>query len=99
MFIRSVALIALMIRIGRRLTGSTLKPTRVRIMHHIHHGKSELEKFLDADVEDGARVDEIELPAASWDLPIVSADPYLHRPVRAELRRGARPAAVESRAP
>jgi AraC-like DNA-binding protein len=72
-------IIALMIRIGRRLTGSTLKPTQVRIMHHIHHGKSELEKFLDADVEDGARVDEIELPAASWDLPIVTADPYLHR--------------------
>ncbi|MGA8616192.1 MAG: AraC family transcriptional regulator ligand-binding domain-containing protein [Xanthobacteraceae bacterium] len=72
-------MIALMIRIGRRLTGSTLKPTVVRIVHHIHRGKSELEKFLDADVEDGARVDEIELPAASWDLPIISADPYLHR--------------------
>jgi AraC-like DNA-binding protein len=72
-------MIALMIRIGRRLTGSTLQPAQVRIMHHIHRGKSELEKFLDADVEDGARVDEIELPAASWDLPIVSADPYLHR--------------------
>ncbi len=72
-------MIALMIRIGRRLTGSTLQPTQARIMHHIHRGKSELEKFLDAGVEDGARVDEIELPAASWDLPIVSADPYLHR--------------------
>jgi AraC-like DNA-binding protein len=71
-------MIALMIRIGRRLTGSPLKPTVVRIMHHIHRGKSELEKFLDADVEDGAPVDEIELPAGSWDLPIVSADPYLH---------------------
>jgi AraC-like DNA-binding protein len=72
-------MIALMIRIGRRLTASMLQPTQVRIMHHIHRGKSELEKFLDADVEDGARVDEIELPAASWDLPIVSADPHLFR--------------------
>jgi AraC-like DNA-binding protein len=68
-----------MIRIGRRLTGSTLKPTVVRIIHHIHHGKLDLEKFLDATVEDGARVDEVELPAANWDLPIASADPYLHR--------------------
>ena len=73
------SLIALIIRIGRHLTGRTLKPIRVRIMHHIHRGKSELEKLLDADVEDGARVDEVEFPAASWDLPIVSADPHLHR--------------------
>jgi AraC-like DNA-binding protein len=72
-------MIALMIRIGRRLTSSTLKPTQVRIMHHIHRGKSRLEKFLDAGVEDGARVDEVELPTASWNLPIVSADPFLHR--------------------
>jgi AraC-like DNA-binding protein len=72
------SLIALMIRLGRRLTGSTLKPTVVRIIHHIHHGKSELEKFLDAKVEDGARVDEIELPLASLDLPIISADRHLH---------------------
>jgi len=72
------SMIALMIRIGRHLTGSTLKPTVARIIHHIHHGKSELEKLLDAKVEDGARVDEIELPAASWNLPIVSADSHLH---------------------
>lgn len=72
------SMIALMIRIGRHLTGSTLKPTVARIIHHIHHGKSELEKLLDAKVEDGARVDEIELPAASLNLPIVSADSHLH---------------------
>jgi AraC-like DNA-binding protein len=73
------SLIALMIRMGRHLTGRTLKPTQVRIMHHIHGGKAELEKLLDAEVEDGTRVDEVEFPAGSWDLPIVSADPYLHR--------------------
>jgi AraC-like DNA-binding protein len=73
------SLIALIIRLARHLTGRTLKPTRVRIMHHIHGGKSELEKLLDADVEDGARVDEVEFPAPSWDLAIISADPYLHR--------------------
>jgi AraC-like DNA-binding protein len=72
-------MIALIIRIGRRLTRSTLEPTQVRIMHHIHRGKAKLEKFLDAGIEDGARVDEIEFPTASWNLPIVSADAYLHR--------------------
>jgi AraC-like DNA-binding protein len=73
------SLIALIIRIGRHLTGRALKPTRVRIMHHIHRGKLELEKLLDAEVEDGARVDEVEFPVASWDLPIVSADEHLHQ--------------------
>jgi AraC-like DNA-binding protein len=73
------SMIALMIRVGRHVTGRTLKPIRVRIMHHIHRGKSELEKFLDAEVEDGARVDEVEFPAETWNLPIVSADEHLHQ--------------------
>jgi AraC-like DNA-binding protein len=72
-------LIALLIRIARHLTGRTLKPTRVRMMHHTHRAKLELERLLDADIEDGARVDEVEFPAGSWDLPIVSADAYLHQ--------------------
>jgi len=72
-------LIALIIRIGRVLTGRPLKPTRVRIVHRIHRGKSKVEKLLDAHVEDGARVDEVEFPVGSLDLPVVSADEYLHR--------------------
>lgn len=73
------AMIALLIRVGRHLTGQPLKPVAVRIMHRISGDKSKLEKFLDCNIEDGAGVDEIEWPAASWDLPIVSADPHLHR--------------------
>jgi AraC-like DNA-binding protein len=73
------AMIALLIRVGRHLTGQTLKPVVVRIMHRISGDKSKLEKFLDCSIEDGAGVDEVEWPAPSWDLPIVSADPHLHR--------------------
>jgi AraC-like DNA-binding protein len=48
-------------------------------MHRISGEKSKVEKFLGSYIKDGAGVDEIELPTASWDLPIVSGDPHLHR--------------------
>jgi AraC-like DNA-binding protein len=73
------AFITLLIRINRQLTGRELTPSRVRIMHRIAGDKSRLERYLDATVEDGADADEIEFPAASWDLPLLSADPYLHQ--------------------
>jgi len=73
------SMIALLIRLCRHLTGRSLKPTSARVMHRIPGGTSKLEKFLDCNIEDGASVDEIEFPASSWDLPIISADPYLHR--------------------
>jgi len=73
------AIIVLLIRVCRHLTGRALKPTSVRLMHRIAGDKSKLEKFLDSDIEDAAGSDEIQFPAASWDLPIVSADPHLHR--------------------
>ncbi len=71
--------VTLLIRICRRLTGRALTPTHVRIMHRIAGDKSGLERYLDATIEDGANADEIEFPASSWDLPLVSADPHLHR--------------------
>jgi AraC-like DNA-binding protein len=73
------ALVALVIRILRFLTDRDLKPTRVRLMHARASQKADLERLLDARVETGAGADEIEFPAGSWELPIVSADPYLHR--------------------
>jgi AraC-like DNA-binding protein len=71
--------ITLLIRMCRQLTGRTLNPTTVRIMHRIAGDKSKLERFLDANIEDGSDTDEVEFPAASWDLPLLSADPHLHR--------------------
>ena len=72
-------IIGSMIRILRHLTGRALTPTRVRLMHRIGRNKAELERLLDCTIEDGFDSDQLELPAASWDLPIVSADPHLHR--------------------
>ena len=73
------AFITLLIRVCRQLTGRELTPTHVCIMHRIAGDKSRLERYLDATVEDGADADEIEFPAASWDLPLLSADPYLQK--------------------
>jgi AraC-like DNA-binding protein len=72
------AFISLLIKINRQLTGRELQPTHVRIMDRIAD-KSRLERYLDATVEDGADADEIEFPATSWNLPLISADPHLHR--------------------
>lgn len=72
-------IVASIIRICRQLTGRMLSPTRVRVMHRIGKDKAELERLLDSVIEDDAGADAIEFPAASWDLPIVSADPHLHR--------------------
>jgi len=72
-------IVASILRICRQLTGRMLSPTRVRLMHRIGKDKAELERLLDSVIEDDAGADAIEFPAASWDLPIVSADPHLHR--------------------
>ena len=72
-------IIGSIIRICRYLTGHALTPTRVRMMHRIGSDKPALERLLDCTIEDDFGADEFEFPAASWDLPIVSADPHLHR--------------------
>jgi AraC-like DNA-binding protein len=71
--------IGAIIRMARHLTGRPLKPTHVRMMHRIGGDRPRLERLLDATIESGADADRIEFPAASWDLPIVTADPHLHR--------------------
>lgn len=73
------AMIAILIRICRHLTGRTISSIAVQTVHRISDRKSKLEKLLGGTIKDGAGFDEIRLPIASWDLPIVSADPYLHR--------------------
>jgi hypothetical protein len=73
------AMIAILIRVCRHLTGRTISSIAVQTVHRISDRKSKLEKLLGGTIKDGAGFDEIRLPIASWDLPIVSADPYLHR--------------------
>ena len=68
-----------LIRICRRLTNRDLMPIHVRIMHPRNEKKHEIEKLIGGNIEMGADVDEIDFPADSWDLPVVTADQYLNR--------------------
>ncbi|HYA28666.1 MAG TPA: AraC family transcriptional regulator ligand-binding domain-containing protein [Acidobacteriota bacterium] len=70
---------ASLIRICRRLTGRDLKPVHVRIIHPRADDRRDIAKLLDADIETGADVDEIEFPVEVGEFPLVTADPYLNR--------------------
>jgi AraC-like DNA-binding protein len=72
-------IIASIIRTCRQLTGHDLSPTRICVKHRIAGDKHELERLLGSTIEDEAGADQIEFPAASRNLPVVSADPHLHR--------------------
>jgi AraC-like DNA-binding protein len=72
-------IVASWIRTCRQLTGRGLNPTNVRLMHRLGNDKAKLERLLDCTIDDDSDADRIEFPAASWDLPLVSADPHLHR--------------------
>jgi AraC-like DNA-binding protein len=67
------------IRLARHLTGRTLKPTHVRMIHKIAGDRHTLERLMDCDLQSGSDADQVDFPAASWDFPIVTADPHLHR--------------------
>jgi AraC-like DNA-binding protein len=70
---------ASVIRLCRRLTNRDLRPIHVRVMHPRTEHRREIAKLIDANIETGANADEIEFPVEVCELPIVSADPYLHR--------------------
>ena len=71
--------IASLIRLCRHLTKRDLKPIRVRLMHRRTGEINEIAAAIDGHVEAGSNVDEVDFPIASWDYPVVTADPYLHR--------------------
>jgi len=68
-----------LVRIARHLTNREIKPLRVRLVHHRNDKTGELRKFFGTQIEGDADADVVELSGASSDLPIVNADPYLHR--------------------
>jgi AraC-like DNA-binding protein len=70
--------ITTLVRACRELTGRTVSPHRVQLTHHRREDSSELDAFFGCDVELGAAVDEVAFPRAIKDLPVVTADPYLH---------------------
>jgi AraC-like DNA-binding protein len=72
------ALTTLLIRISQQLTAAPLRPLRIRFAHPRCQSSSELEKAFGRAIEFGAEQDEITFAGAVWNLPVVSADPYLN---------------------
>jgi len=89
------------VRACRELTGRSMSPHSVRLVHRRNEDHSEFNAFMGTDVEFGADVDEIAFPTAIKDLPVVSADPYLNEMLvayceEALARRPQRHGAVQS---
>jgi len=71
-------LVTTLIRVCRALTGRSLNPTVVRLVHRRSGGSSELEKFFGCRIEFGADTDQIIFDRKAAQLPLVGADPYLN---------------------
>jgi AraC-like DNA-binding protein len=87
-----------LVRLCRQLTAQRLVPSRVRLMHCRDNVSPEFIQFFGANVEFGAAMDEVAFARSIRDLPIVSADPYLHKLLTAycEEALSRRPANVGS---
>lgn len=67
------------IRICRQLTGRHVVPSRVQLIHFRKNGSPEFAEFFGDDIQFGAPIDELTFPTKFGTLPVVSADPYLHK--------------------
>jgi hypothetical protein len=71
-------LVTTLIRLCSTLTGRSLKPTTVRLVHRRSDGSSELERFFGCRTEFGADTDQIIFDEKVAQLPVVGSDPYLN---------------------
>ena len=70
--------ITTMVRACRELTCRHIIPQRVRLTHHRHDDCADFNAFLGIAVEFGAETDEIAFAPSVRDMPVITADPYLH---------------------
>jgi AraC-like DNA-binding protein len=66
------------VRMCRQLTGLRLRPSRVRLIHSRPRGAAAFSDLFGTNIEFGAAVDEIVFDSRSRQLPVNTADPYLH---------------------
>ncbi|THD61923.1 MAG: AraC family transcriptional regulator [Bradyrhizobium sp.] len=67
-----------LVRLVRHLSGRNLLPTRVSFVHRRNFFQSTFEKLFGCDVVFGRNIDEIVFPSAIQDIPLASADSFLH---------------------
>ena len=70
--------IAILLRICRTLTGLSLAPLRIKVMHHRSRLPSEFKRLLGAHVKFSCDVDEVIYPGSLAHTPCTYADPYLN---------------------
>jgi AraC-like DNA-binding protein len=85
----------MLVRLCRQLSGLCLTPTRVRFVHRRKAVCSAFVDFFGSDVGFGAASDQMVFPGSIGEMPLASADPYLHDLVVKSLdevlaQRGAR---------
>lgn len=68
-----------MVRVCRQLTGSRLRPRRLRLVHRRAKTPPGFAAFFGNAVEFGAPVDELKFARESGRMPVTSADPYLNK--------------------
>ena len=66
------------LRLCRQLVGRMLVPLAVSFVHHRSDHLQRVRKLLGCEVEFDAHADGLSFDAASMDLPVVGADPFLH---------------------
>jgi AraC-like DNA-binding protein len=67
------------LRTIRQLTNRKINPLRVRVVHHRIDTKNEFGKFIGVRIEANSRADVVDFAGSYWNVPILNADPYLHR--------------------
>ena len=73
------AWIVALVRFCREMTGNSVRPVHVRLMHQRLAESGEFDRFLGRAAQFGAALDEVVFARGAANLPIVSADPYLNK--------------------
>jgi len=72
-------LFALLVRMCRNLTGQSVLPIRARFVHFRKAVPEEFPALFGNNIEFGTDTDELLFSEHVRDMPVVSADPYLHK--------------------
>jgi AraC-like DNA-binding protein len=71
-------IVALLVRLCKRLAGRELRPTAITLMHHRPETPAAINGFFGCKPTFGASADRVSYPKASERTPIPSADPFLN---------------------
>jgi AraC-like DNA-binding protein len=71
--------ITALIRTIRHLTNRRISPSCVHLVHYKNDKTGEFMNFVGGRIKSDSNVDVVDLAASNWNVPLVKADPFLHR--------------------